>query len=143
MEQITLRNTIYTVTDKRRGPHNDRTAYTLTGPRDGKYLYVELDNGKRRLTLLGINPKTVEWREETHLQRLEREEAAEVANAAARIDANTAELTAAVEQWLNVNREDVRAVSNAASELCRISRNLSAYAGDIAQVASRKAWRHA
>lgn len=57
-----------------------------------------------------------------------------------RVDSNAAGLAAAIEQWLSVDTTDIHAVSTVASMLCMYSRNISAYAGDLAQIASRKAW---
>lgn len=60
METKTLLNTIYTVTDSRRGWNNDRTIHSLTGPKGGLYTLVEFDGSFRILTDLA-NGRSRKW----------------------------------------------------------------------------------
>lgn len=80
METKTLLNTIYTVTDSRRGWNNDRTIHSLTGPKGGLYTLVEFDGSFRILTDLA-NGRSRKWHD--HDLVVVSETATEPANAPA------------------------------------------------------------
>lgn len=75
-----------------------------------------------------VHPKTVEVvpapAKETN--------AATFATARASFERNTREFVAALDRWYQTDREDPHALYSAAAWLTNISRNLSAYAGDMA-----------
>ena len=129
-----VRNTTYTVTGGRRGWNNDRTIYSVTGPKGGSYSLVEFDSGNKVLTDIANGRSVREYAAAptTPPQRAEIEDerygwAATLAN----FDRHVAELARAVEEFRARDRETTSAYSRAG----RIRVASWAIAADTGQIA--------
>lgn len=138
METKTFRNTTYTVTGSRRGWKNDRTVYSVTGPKGGTYTLVEFDSGNMVLTDLANGRSRREYPSApiTPPQRREIEDErygwkATLAN----FDRHVAELAQAVEAFQSRDPETTSAYS-LAGKIRVASWAIAADTGQLARLES-------